>query len=299
MVHRFIVLLFVWVCLIPSALAEKRVAVLEFKGVGIDRNILHKLSDQTRRAAIETLPQSTYMIITRENMMMILGDMGKDASCIEGSCEVDIGRNIGADIIVTGNIMKIDSHYSLTLTLYKTKDGSVLNMKEIYEDSLLNLVKETHLVSLSLFQDGLKLQDDSNIVVVKQDKKAQDNWKSQKDSNIVVVEQNEKKTNVNVDLQETNKNDIKVTKDKHRAPKNQKNVRSNRKYNRLSVGFLALSGLSYGASYATHKEYLNITDETLAENVFLINQVTTASSIIFLGLSGRSYVLGRKKPDQE
>ena len=30
--------------------------------------------------------------------------MGKEMSCAEGNCEVEIGRNIGADIIVSGSI---------------------------------------------------------------------------------------------------------------------------------------------------------------------------------------------------
>ena len=88
-------------CSSAFAQAEiKRVAVLEFRGVAIEEAMLLKLSDQARAAAVDTLSKDEYLIMTRENMMQVLSDMGKDASCIEGSCEVDLGRNIGADLIL-------------------------------------------------------------------------------------------------------------------------------------------------------------------------------------------------------
>lgn len=270
--HKFILFLLIWICFIPSAFAKQRVAVLEFKGIGLDEGLVHKLSDQTRRAAAETLPQSGYIIMTRENMMMILKDMGKDASCMGGSCEVELGRNIGADIIVTGNVMKIDEHYSLTLTLYKTQDGSVLRMKEIYDETLLDLVKQTYVTSISLFQDGL---------------------------NISAVEQNEGENNTAATTQTTQmsgENETKVANLKNENPPTQKD---NQKYKWVSMGFLGLSGLSYGVSYATHEEYFNTSDEGKANNIFLLNQTTSVGSLVFLGLSGGSYILGQMKSKEE
>ena len=242
-VLKSIVLLFIWIFWIPAALAEQRVAVLEFRGVGIDENILHKLSDQTRRAATETLPQQEYIILTRENILMILDDMGKDVSCFEGSCEVEIGRNIGSDLLVTGNILKIEQHYSLTLTLYRTQDGSVLGMKEIYTENLLELTKQTHLTSVSLFTEGLKLSTGD-------------------------------------------------------AGSDSQGKQKRRAYNWISAGLFGLSGVNYGLSYQTHQAYLETPDADEAENIFRINQITTIGSMVCLGLSGGTYILGRIRADE-
>lgn len=145
-------------CLISirTAFAEDitRVAVLEFRGIGLDPDFLLKLSDQSRLAAVDVLPKDTYSVITRENMMLILDDMGKDASCMEGSCEVDIGRNIGADYVVTGNVMWVEEQCLLTLKLYETKTGKLLSGREAKKDRLLDLVEETRNISLELYGSG-------------------------------------------------------------------------------------------------------------------------------------------------
>ena len=105
-----------WVLLLWSinvAIAD-RLAVLDFEStLGQDMSSL--LADQARAAALDTLDPLEYSIITRENMMKILSDMGKDASCITGSCEVDLAQNIGADYVVSGTVRMVDEMYLLTL----------------------------------------------------------------------------------------------------------------------------------------------------------------------------------------
>ena len=96
--------------------------------------------------------------MTRENMMQVLEDMGKDASCLEGSCEVEIGRNIGADLVITGDILQIKNIYVLTLKLYETKNGALLKTQEVENGDLLALKADTYQQSLSLLQEGLGLE---------------------------------------------------------------------------------------------------------------------------------------------
>ena len=162
MMGRVFILILVWSCMISSAIAEeiKRVAVLEFRGVAVDTEMLLKLSDQARLAAVERLPKETYSIMTRENMMMVLEDMGKDASCMEGSCEVDIGRNIGADYVITGSIMKVEEQYLLTLKLHETASGKLLAGKELRKEKVLDLVDGTYEQSLFLLADGFGIDVD-------------------------------------------------------------------------------------------------------------------------------------------
>ena len=143
-----------------EAFAEiKRVAVLEFRGVDIERAILLKLSDQARLAGLKVLPKSRYEIMTRENMMQILKDNGKDASCIEGSCEVEVGRNIGADIIVLGDLMKMDGVYYLTLKLYETRKGTLLAGQDVEATMFGSLKEQTYEQAIFLFEEGLALAE--------------------------------------------------------------------------------------------------------------------------------------------
>ena len=130
----------------------KRLAVLEFRGVDIDQGILLKLSDQSRLAGLETLPSSQYEIMTRENMAQILSDMGKDISECIGACEVEVGRNLGVDLIVTGDILRVEGVYYLTLKLHETKGGTLKAGKDIEAASFGTLKNETFAKSKELFR---------------------------------------------------------------------------------------------------------------------------------------------------
>ena len=51
-----------------------------------NEDLVSILSDQARAGALDQLDPLTYSIITRENMMQILNDMGKDETCLDGAC---------------------------------------------------------------------------------------------------------------------------------------------------------------------------------------------------------------------
>ena len=166
MFYRVLFVILVSLLMVSNAFAEiKRVAVLEFRGVGVDNVVLLKLSDQTRLAALEVLDSSTYELMTRENMMQILSDMGKDASCLEGICEVDVGRNIGADFIVTGDLYYTEGVYYLTLKLYETSRGVLLAGKDIEAKSFGDLKSQTTTQALSIFQDGVSKSDGESAAI--------------------------------------------------------------------------------------------------------------------------------------
>ena len=158
-ISRVLLVLFVCLLCVGEAFAEiKRVAVLEFRGVGVDQAVLLKLSDQARSAGLSVLSKEEYLMMTRENMREILSDMGKNADCMEGKCEVETGRNIGADIIVTGDILQMGKIYVLTLKLYETDRGVLLSTQEVEDPDLFNLKNKTHDQSIVLFQEGLGLK---------------------------------------------------------------------------------------------------------------------------------------------
>ena len=60
-------------------------------------------------------------------MLCVLKDMGKDLDCLDGSCEVELGRNIGADVVVSGPLSQVDSLYLLSLKLHDSSSGKLLS----------------------------------------------------------------------------------------------------------------------------------------------------------------------------
>lgn len=159
MFRKAMLLLIVCILFLPAqAAAEiKWLAVLEFSGVGVDSDIIHKLSDQSRIASSNTLPIDQYHVMTRESMLEILKDMGKDSSCLSGKCEIEIARNIGADFVITGDILKIEDTYLLTLKLHNSETGQLLVGKEVKSASLLELIRLCEISSEELIQTGFQL----------------------------------------------------------------------------------------------------------------------------------------------
>ena len=156
--RQTMMLLVVFILFLPAqAAAEIQwLAVLEFSGVGVDSDILHKLSDQSRIASSNTLPDQ-YHVMTREGMLEILKDMGKDSYCLAGKCEIEIARNIGADYVITGDLLKIDDTYLLTLKLHNSDTGQLMAGKEVKSASLLELIRLCEISSEELIQTGFQV----------------------------------------------------------------------------------------------------------------------------------------------
>src|SRR5438105_2519379 len=90
-------------------LSQGLLAVLEFRNklAGADRKDIDAgyFSDVVRQAAVHTLPD--IRVITRENLLVLLQSSGKSLEDCEGECEVDTGRRIGADLVISGELVKI------------------------------------------------------------------------------------------------------------------------------------------------------------------------------------------------
>ena len=65
--------------------------------------------------------------MTRENLLVLLQASGKDLAECEGECEVDTGRRIGADAVVSGDVLKFGSRFKLSLRLHETRGGQLLS----------------------------------------------------------------------------------------------------------------------------------------------------------------------------
>lgn len=80
--------------------------------------------NEVRAAALEALPGLDLM--TRENVITLLAATGKKLEECEGECEVETGRRLGADWVVSGELVKLGSTLRLGLRLHETKAGRLL-----------------------------------------------------------------------------------------------------------------------------------------------------------------------------
>ena len=106
--------------------AGSKVAVLEFKSGAreLRKEDVRFYSDVVRGAALKIQPGLD--VITRENLLVLLQSAGKDIADCEGTCQVDTGRRIGADAVVSGELSHVGRLYKLSLLLHDTATGGLL-----------------------------------------------------------------------------------------------------------------------------------------------------------------------------
>ncbi len=150
-------MLWLW-SMVSLGLAD-HVAVLEFTGSD-NEDLISILSDQARAGALDQLDPLTYSIMTRENMMLILEDMGKNATCLEGSCEVNMARNIGADLVISGTISQLGDVQLVMLKLHQSDSGTLLAMEKVQGADPVALVEATFEGVQLLLRKGLHLNSE-------------------------------------------------------------------------------------------------------------------------------------------
>jgi hypothetical protein len=116
--------------LAAGASADSRaLAVLELKNKlqGSSRDLVDAgfLTDQVRAGVLEAVP--SLKVMTRDNLLVLLEASGKKLEECEGECEVDTGRRIGADLIVTGEILRFGEGLRVNLRLHETRSARLLS----------------------------------------------------------------------------------------------------------------------------------------------------------------------------
>ena len=153
-----IVLWFVmlFVLFFSSVARGEYIAVLDFTGERLDDESKTVTSDSLRTSLHQHLGQQhqKYQLITRENLFLFLDDMGKDMSCTEGSCEVEIGRNIGADIIVSGYLSYFEDEqlYVINTKMFSTQSGTLIASFEEPANSQLQLIEQAKQIGFQIAQ---------------------------------------------------------------------------------------------------------------------------------------------------
>jgi hypothetical protein len=65
-------------------------------------------------------------IISRENMLVLLQAQGKQLADCEAECEVETGRRIGADLVVSGELVRVGESLKASLRLHETRSGTLV-----------------------------------------------------------------------------------------------------------------------------------------------------------------------------
>ncbi len=104
-----------------------KLAVLDLRNFAseLTHENVQYFTDVIRQSALRNAPGVEVM--TRENLLVLLGASGKKLDECEGECEVDTGRRIGADAIISGELQKLGKRYKVSLRLHDTRGGTLLN----------------------------------------------------------------------------------------------------------------------------------------------------------------------------
>lgn len=113
------------------ASAAQHIAVLELKNrlrpALRDQFPAEYFTDQIRQGALRVVDAEKLQIISRENLLVLLRASGKTLDECEGECEVDTGKRIGADYVVSGELVMVGSTAKASLKLHDTQAGNLLS----------------------------------------------------------------------------------------------------------------------------------------------------------------------------
>src|SRR5438105_11494267 len=109
-----------------EAPAPRIVSVLELRsklreGAAIDAGyVADRLRAEVLSSGIEA------RVISRENMVVLLQAQGKQLADCEAECEVETGRRIGADLVVSGELVRVGDSLKASLRLHETRSGTLV-----------------------------------------------------------------------------------------------------------------------------------------------------------------------------
>jgi hypothetical protein len=157
-------LVILWLCfvLLPISLfAESRVAILNLKNeAGLKTVEIGFLSDVVREVFSKVKQKNQFHIMTRENINALL-DKPLEECISENECEITLGRNLQAQILVTGDVLKIGDKYRFFLRIYDVKSAKLLGSESGRAINIDELEKEIKSASVRLTENIVIVDHDS------------------------------------------------------------------------------------------------------------------------------------------
>src|SRR5712692_2916351 len=113
------------------AVAAQHIAVLELKNrlppKMREQFPAEYFTDQIREGALHVVDPDKLQIISRENLLVLLKASGKTLEECEGECEVETGKRIGADFVISGELVLVGATVKASLKLHDTHEGNLLS----------------------------------------------------------------------------------------------------------------------------------------------------------------------------
>lgn len=140
-----------------AAVNAERLAVLEFAGERIvEVSVVRQLADEVRGGALDALGgREGLQLLSLESQAAVLNDLG--LSCEDGSCDVEIGRRLGARWIVLGEVTSIEGQLRLILRVFDTESLELLAMESVEAKGALDLIRSARGVGAELVRKALSL----------------------------------------------------------------------------------------------------------------------------------------------
>ena len=101
------------------------IAVLDFKGLGLDKEETLILSDRLRAELVDI---GVFQVIERARVQEILEEQGfqQETLCSTEDCAVEMGRMIGVRHIVAGSIGRLGNTFTTTVRLIDVESGEIV-----------------------------------------------------------------------------------------------------------------------------------------------------------------------------
>ena len=112
---------------ISESAPQIKLAIIELRvrdAVTIDE--AEYLTDCVRGTAARALPTDRCLVMTRDNIQALLPEGQNLTDCSVSDCSVETGRQVGADYIVSGEIIRFDGALRLALKAYDCTSGALL-----------------------------------------------------------------------------------------------------------------------------------------------------------------------------
>lgn len=131
---------------------QRRIAVLELRqAAGLSDEARAYLTDVIRGAALK-LSHDRWFVLTRENILQALPPE-TDLSACEGDCEVETGRNVGAHVVISGELVRFGGQIRVHLKAHETDRGALISSARASAPSVGQMEAPLEAAALALLQD--------------------------------------------------------------------------------------------------------------------------------------------------
>ena len=110
------------------------------------------------QSTVQLKTRGYYQVMTQENILQLLPPDKSLEDC-EGECEVETGRLLGAQLIITGELVKFGNekdNLRLSLKLHETQTGTLISTATIKGNSATDVEEKLKAATIQLISDGLR-----------------------------------------------------------------------------------------------------------------------------------------------